>query len=196
MKPRRAILFAMLSLMFASTTIAAPTRYRLDKAASSVGFIYSISNMDQSGTMPVESADIVIDPQNLALATVEIVLGAAGVRTPVFLATKALTSSKVLDVARYPTIRFVSTKVTLAKDGGLSGGAVISGRLTVRDVTRSVVLKADFYRKPGSDPDVFNQLTVRLSGQINRFDYGASGYALLVGEVIKLDISVVINAEK
>lgn len=193
---RRATLFAMFSLMVASATIAAPTRYRLDKKASSVGFTYSISNTDQSGTMPIESADIVVDPQNLALASVDIVLNAAGVRTPMFLATEALTGNKILDVTRYPTIRFVSTKVTLAEDGRLSGGAFIIGRLTLRDVTRTIQLRADFYRQPGSAPDDFSQLTVRLSGQINRFDYGASGYAQMVGEIIKLNISVEINAEK
>lgn len=193
---RRVTLFALFSLMFASAAVAAPTRYRLDKAASNVGFTYSISNTDQSGTMPIESADIVVDPQNLSSASVDIVLRAADVRTPMFLATEALTGSDILDVAHFPTIHFVSTKITLAKDGRLSGGAFITGRLTLRDVTRTVRLKANLYRQPGSTPDDFSQLTVRLSGQINRFDYGASGYAKLVGDIIKLNISVVINAEK
>jgi polyisoprenoid-binding protein YceI len=193
---RRAALFTLFCLMFASTTVAAPTRYRLDKEASRVGFTYRISNTDQSGTMPIQSADIVVDPQNLALASVDIVLSAAGVRTPMFLATQALTGSEILDMARYPTIRFVSTKVTLTQDGRLSGGAFITGRLTLRDVTRSVQLKADFYRQPGSARDDFSQLTVRLSGQLDRFDYGASGYAKMVGNTIKLNISVLINAEK
>lgn len=196
MLSRRVTLTALFSLIFASATIAAPTQYRLDKRASSVGFTYSISNTDQSGTMPIESADIIVDPQNLSSASVDIVLRAAGVRTPMFLATEALTSSGILDTAHFPTIHFVSTKVTLAEDGRLSGGAFITGQLTVRDVTRTVRLKADLYRQAGSAPDDFSQLTVRLSGQINRFDYGASGYAKLVGGIIKLDISVVINAVK
>lgn len=193
---RRVTLVALFSVMFASAAIAAPMRYRLDKGASSVGFTYNISNTDQSGTMPIQSADIVVDPQNLSSASVDIVLRAAGVRTPMFLATEALTGGDILDVAHFPTIHFVSTKITLAEDGRLSGGAYIAGRLTLRGVTRTVRLKADLYRQPGTAPDDFSQLTVRLSGQINRFDYGASGYAKLVGDIIKLDISVVINAEK
>jgi polyisoprenoid-binding protein YceI len=187
-------LSALISLMFATATIAAPTRYQLETEASQVGFTYSISNTDQSGTMPIQKADIVVDPQNLSSASVEIVLQPAGVRTPMFLATEALVGEQILDVARYPTIHFVSTKVTLAEDGRLSGGAVISGRLTLRDVTRDIQLKADFYRQPGSAVDDFSQLTVRLSGQLNRFDYGASGYPKLVADIIKLNISVEITA--
>lgn len=192
---RRVTLSALISLMLASATIAAPTRYRLDKESSRVGFTYSISNTEQSGTMPIQTADITVDPQNLSSASVDIVLRAAGVRTPMFLATEALIGDQILDVAQYPTIHFVSTKVKLAEDGRLSGGAVISGRLTLRDVTRDIDLLADFYRQPGSAIDDFSQLTVRLSGQLNRFDYGASGYAKLVEDIIKLNISVEINAE-
>lgn len=192
---RRVTLSALISLMLASATIAAPTRYRLDNETSRVGFTYSISDTDQSGTMPIQTADIVVDPQNLSSASVDVTLNAAGVRTPMFLATEALIGEQILDVARYPTIHFVSTKVTLAEDGRLSGGAFVTGRLTLRDVTRNIRLKADFYRQSGSAVDDFSQLTVNLSGQLNRFDYGASGYAKLVGEIIKLNISVVINAD-
>lgn len=194
---RRGIaLIALPVLLIASSVTAAPTRYRLDRNASTVGFIYSISNTDQAGKMPIERADITVDPQNLSTATVDIVLRAAGVRTPMFIATQALTSDKVLDVDRYPTIHFVSTRVKLAQDGRLSGGAFIDGRLTVRDVTRPIRLKADFFRRPGSAKDDFSQLTVHLSGQLNRFDYGASGYPQLVDETIKLNISVEISAVK
>lgn len=191
----RATIFALASLMFASTAIAAPTRYQLDTKASQVGFTYSISNTDQSGTMPIESAEIVVDPQDLSSASVDIVLRAAGVRTPMFLATEALIGDQMLDVARFPTIHFVSTKVTLAEDGRLSGGAAITGRLTLRDTTKNIQLKANFYRQPGSAIDDYSQLTVQLSGQLNRFDYGASGYPKLVADIIELNISAVINAE-
>lgn len=193
---RQLTLIAMLGLLLASSVMAAPTRYRLDKSASRVGFVYNISNTDQSGTMPIERADITVDPQNLSAAKVDIVLRVGGVRTPMFLATEALVGEDILDAAQFPTIHFVSTDVTLAEDGRLSGGAYITGRLTVRDVTRDIRLKADLYRQPGSAVDDFSQLTVRLSGQLNRFDYGASGYAQLVGEIIRLNISVLINAEK
>lgn len=173
---------------------AAPTRYRLDDSVSTVGFSYRIGELDQLGTIAIERADIVVDPHNLAAATVDIVLNVAQVRTPIFLATEALTSPKVLDVARFPTIHFVSTKVTLAKDGRLSGGAYIDGVLTVRDVTRPIRLQAGFFRRPGSAPDDFSQLSVQLTGSLSRSAFGASGFAKLVGDTITLDITAVIIA--
>ena len=193
---RSASVVGLLCLILATSAQAAPTQYKLDADASSVGFTYSIADTDQAGTMPIRQADITIDPSNLPGAKIDILLNVAGARTPIFLATEALTGPKILDVARYPTIHFVSTGVTLAQDGRLSGGAFIDGRLTLRDVTRPIQLRANFFRKAGSAPNDFSQLTVHLTGALDRFDYGASGYAQLVGKTIRLDITVGIQAIK
>ena len=82
----------------------------------------------------------------------------------------------------------------LAQDGRLSGGARISGRLTLRGVTRSQDLTASIYRPPGSDPNDLQSLTVLLSGQLSRADFGATGYPELVTDNVGLDITAVIRA--
>jgi len=69
-----------------------------------------------------------------------------------------------------------------------SDGARITGDLTVRGVTRPVTLAASLYRRPGTAADDLDQLSIGLTGALNRHDFGASGYPDLVAETVGLDI--------
>jgi polyisoprenoid-binding protein YceI len=172
---------------------AAPTRYQLDTKASRVGFSFVLGGTAQKGTMPVSKAVVLVDPDNLAASRVDISVDVGAVRTPLPFARVALIGPEVLDAARYPTIRFVSTRVTLGADGRLSGGAKITGKLTMRGVTRPVTLDAGLFRAPGSAPDDLSNLSVQLQGQINRSDFGATGFGDLVADSVGLNIVAVIR---
>ncbi|SFT77282.1 YceI family protein [Sedimentitalea nanhaiensis] len=190
---RRTALIAIGCHMF-SPAFAAPTRYQLDRAGSSVGFDFTLNGISQNGMMPIQSADIQIDPGNLAATQVDVILNAAAARTGLALATQAMTGPTVLNVARFPTIRFESLSVRLAKDGRLSDGARIEGRLTLRDVTRPIILDAALFRARGSTANDLSTIVVRLGGHLSRSAFGASGYPDLVGDRVTLDITAVIRA--
>lgn len=191
---RRSIILTLASVLVCRPAFAAPTQYQLDTKSSKVGFRFSLSGVEQTGSMPVERADIVIDPKNLSASMVDVVLRVAGARTSLIFATQALIGPDVLDSAQFPTIRFVSDKVQLAQDGRLSGGARIAGKLTMHGVTKPVTLDANLYRARGSAADDLGELTVQLSGQVSRSAFGASGYADLVDDIVGLDITAVISA--
>lgn len=191
---RRALLIALGSLTIGQRVVAAPRRYLLDAAASSVAFRFSLNGVPQSGSMPVKQADVQIDTDALANSRVDVWLDVAGASTGLIFATQAMIGREVLDAARFPFIRFRSRSVRLAPDGRLSGGAEISGDLTLRDVTRPITLNAGLYRPPGTAPDDLRSLTVHLDGQISRSAFGASGFADLVGDTVTLDILAIIRA--
>ncbi|MFK7754632.1 MAG: YceI family protein [Sedimentitalea sp.] len=172
---------------------AAPRRYRLDPGASRVGFRFRLGGILQNGTMPVSAADITIDPRNLAASRVDVTLDAARARTKLVYAAQAMTGPDVLDVRRFPTIRFVSSKVQPGPDGRLSGGAQITGPLTVRDVTRPVIMTAALYRQRGKPVNDLSTLRVQLKGAISRKAFGASGFPGLVTDRVELDILAVIT---
>ena len=190
---RRTVLAAFGCFALGSAAAAAPTRYVLDTKASTVGFRFSLNGVGQDGAMPVDRADIVIDPNNLAASRVDVTLNVSRARTGLMFATQALISPAVLSADQFPTIRFVSQSVQLAKDGRLSGGARISGNLTMRGVTRPITLNVNLYRARGSATDDLGQLTVRLDGQVSRVAFGASGYPELVDDLVTLDILAVIR---
>lgn len=174
---------------------ARPVRYRLDPAGSRVAFTFRMAGLMQTGTMPVRAAGIFIDPANLAASRVDVTLDAAAARAGPDYATAAMHSPGVLDTARFPTIRFRSTRATPGPDGRLSGGASLRGLLTIRDVTRPVVLAAALYRPRGSAADALGSLTVHLGGEVSRRAFGATGYAEIVADTVGLDIRARIVAE-
>ncbi len=172
---------------------AAPARYELDATASNVGFLFTMGGAQNKGTMQVSKATILVESANLAASRVDISVDVASVRTPLPFVRPALIGPEVLDAARYPTIRFVSSKVKLAPDGRLSGGAQITGKLTMRGVTRPVTFEASLFRVKGSAKDDLSQLSVHLTGQVSRAAFGATGYGDLVADMVGLDITAVIR---
>ncbi|MAC77790.1 MAG: hypothetical protein CML66_06970 [Rhodobacteraceae bacterium] len=174
--------------------LAMPRKYGLTASASSVGFIYTLSGAAQKGTMPVLKADIRIDSDNLTKSFVDVSVSVAKARTGLIFATDALKSPEVLDAEHFPTIRFISTRVTLGAGGRISEGASLTGNLTVRGVTRPVTFQAAVYRPAGSSADDLDNLQVRLKGAISRAAFGATGYADLVADRIDLDIQAAVSA--
>ncbi len=193
----RILLHAILIMVLGTaTSSAAPTRYALDQTVSQVGFIYVLNGAAQKGTMPVSQADLVIDPENLSDAKVDVQVSVEKARTGLIFATDALKAPSVLDAGQFPTIRFVATAIHLGADGRLSNGARIDGDITIRGVTRPASFEASLFRMQGSAPDDLSTLTIRLTGAVRRSDFGASGYADLVGDVVQLDIVARIQAQR
>ena len=174
---------ALALCLIATQPAAAPEAYRLDAERSTVGFTYDFGQGDNRGTMPVKSADIRLDLRDVGASQVDVTLDATGARAGFFFATQAMKGPEVLDTPRFPVITFRSTEIT-----GTLQAATVSGNLTVRDVTRPVTLQAGLYRQRGADPGDLDQLTVLLTGRINRHDFGASGFANYVGPMIGLRI--------
>ncbi len=167
---------------------AAALPYRLMPDATEVRFTFRLSGQPQHGRIPVRTARIRIDPQNLARSQADITLDASRARTGLIFATEALKSPGVLNTARFPEIRFRSTRVRLGPDGRLSGGAQICGELTLRGTTRPLALQSALYRRPGTAADDLRELDVHLSGSLSRKAFGAVGYPDLVADQVTLAI--------
>lgn len=179
---RRHCLAALICTL-AAPARAAPAAYVLDPDGSEVRFTFRVGGVDAAGTMPVATADITLDFDVAARSSAVVTLAADRADTGVGLMTSALKSGDVLDTDRHPTIRFVSTSFAASADG-----AVVRGDVTVRGITRPLTLQATIFRPEGSVTGDRSRLTVRLTGQIDRHDFGASGYGALVEDIVTLDI--------
>lgn len=169
--------------LLATQSHADPEPYQLDTARSNVGFTYVFEGAERAGRMPVLSADMMIDLDNVPASTVTVTLDARRAKAGFVFATDAIRGPEILDTANHPTIRFQSTSIS-----GDLRDARITGMLTVRRVTRPVTLDANLYRQRGTDPDDRDNLLVLLTGQIDRNDFGASGFPGYVGPLIRLRI--------
>jgi polyisoprenoid-binding protein YceI len=190
---RRHLLATALAAL-ATPALTDPQPYKLGRAGATISYTFTLSGSPVTGTVPLDRAVLGIDPDDLAASTADVTADVRRARTGLLFATEALKSPSVLDAARFPLARFQSTRVILGPAGRISNGAAIEGRLTLRGVTRPVRFDAAIYRLPGSAPDDLSTLTVALSGRIDRRDYGATGFADLVEDIIDIAIDAEITA--
>ena len=72
------------------------------------------------------------------------------------------------DVAKYPTMTFVSKKVAKAGKNGFK----VTGDLTLHGITRPVVLNVEGFSKESKDPGNLLLVGTTATTTINRKDFG------------------------
>lgn len=123
----------------------------------------------------------------LAQSAASVTIDAASIDTNVALLDKMVKGDSMLDVARYPEIRFVSTRF---EPTGESRGT-LTGDLTIRGVTQPVTLDVTFN---GFAPDPLTKkdtLGFSAEGHFSRAKFGLATWYPAVGD----DIHVRIQAE-
>lgn len=185
--PRPAILalIALLALPAQAATVA----YKMDAANSTVAFETDFGPDKITGSFPLEQADLKLDFANVKNCTVEVALDVTGAQASFPFAAQALKGPKVLDAKDHPRMTFESTSVKGAGDA-----AEVTGNLTIRGVTKTVTLKAQLFRPQGSAATDLDHLTVKLSGRVNRSDFGATGWSDMVGDEVRILITARIDA--
>ena len=130
-------------------------------------------------------------PADLTGGSVEVEIEAASIDTGVADRDSHLRSPDFLDAERFPRLRFKSTRVENA--GG--DRYRIHGALTIRDVTREIVLDAEYGGK-AKDPWGNQRVAFTATTSIDRGDFGLEwnqileAGGLLVGERVDIDIEV------
>jgi polyisoprenoid-binding protein YceI len=162
---------------------AIPQRYHLDAAASEVGFTVKVGQTPLSGQMPVARADLMLDFSRAADSRISVTLDAARAKIGLPFAAAAMKGDQVLDTARFPEITFTSTRL---KASGQK--ASIAGHVTIRGITRPITLDAQLFRVQGSAKGDLDRLSVHITGSIKRSDFGASGFADTVGDIVIVTI--------
>ena len=123
----------------------------------------------------------------------EIVVKAAGVETGDAKRDEHLRSADFFDVEKFPTIKFVPTSV-VTKD---ATHYVVTGDLTIKDVTKPLELKAEI-QGVINDPWGNARTALNLTSTINRKDWGLEWNMvldagnLLVSEKININVEAAI----
>ncbi len=91
-----------------------------------------------------------------------------------------------LDTEKYPTATFKSTKVTFEGDKP----ATIEGNLTIKGVTKPVVLKVNHFANMEHPMMKKDAIGANASVVVKRSDFGAGKYAPLVGDDVTITISL------
>ena len=191
MKQLLKVLAAVITLAVPAFAWAAP--WNIDADHSSVGFKVRhmmISNV--KGDFGKVSGVVDIDDKDLTKSKVEVSIETASVSTGVAKRDEHLKSADFFDVAKYPTMTFVSQKVKKAGNGKLK----VTGLLTLHGVTREVVLDVEGPTNASKDPWGNIKRGATATAKINRKDYGLTYNAalesggVLVGEEISIALEI------
>ncbi|MGL6210767.1 MAG: YceI family protein [Paracoccaceae bacterium] len=180
---QRFIALLLIILPLASPSLAAPARYSLSADASTVSFETDFGANKITGQMPISRADLTIDFAKLSNSKVNVTLDVGRARASFPFATDAMKGPKVLDARAHPQLTFTSTAIKPEGEG-----ARVTGRVTLRGVTKPMVLRAEIWRKKGSAEGDLSNLTVRLTGSLKRSDFGATGWGDMVGDEVRIVI--------
>jgi len=162
---------------------AAPTAYVLDSAASVVEFESDFGPDKIRGQFPIAASAIAIDFQDFRQSTISVTLNAAGAEASFPFAAEAMKGPKNLDTAEFPLITFTSSKVVANGDR-----AAIEGTITIRGIAKPLTMQAQLFQVAGETKGDYTHLTIALSSALNRSDFGANGWADMVGDQVRINI--------
>lgn len=120
-------------------TIPAPGTFALDPAHTRVGFLarhLMVSKVRGSFTEVAGEITVADQPTD---SSVQVTIGAGSITTGVADRDAHLRSGDFLEAEKYPTLTFRSTGLAVGE-----GSFMLSGELTIKDVTRQVDLEVEF----------------------------------------------------
>jgi polyisoprenoid-binding protein YceI len=132
-----------------------------------------------------------IYPDNPEASLVEVTMQSASIRTHNENRDNDLRSSNFLEVDKYPTITFKSTRIEPAGQDRYT----MTGDLTIKGNTRPVTLSVVKYGE-FNDPMMGHRIGYSAEGKINRKDFGLTFNMLLDGKwVVSDEVQILIEGE-
>ena len=134
---------------------------------------------------------ILADENELANSSVDVTLKAASIDTRTEQRDNHLRSSDFLHAEQFPVITFRSTKIE-----GDREDFSLTGDLTIREVTKPIMLKVTFEGQT-KDPWGGERIGFSASGKIDRRDFGLTWNQLLEtgGAVVGNEIKIAVEVE-
>lgn len=180
--------------MLSAATFGGTTTWQIDPKHSSVQFaVTHLMISTVRGEFHQVNGTVIVDDGDVSKSSVNVTIDATTVDTREPDRDKHLKSPDFFDVEKYPTMTFKSNKVEAAGDGKLK----VTGDLTIRGVSRQVVLEVTAPKPAIKDPWGLQRTAVSGSTKINRQDYGVAWNKTLDagGVVVGDDVNITLDVE-
>ena len=192
MRRRIILAAAVLCLVAPGLLLAAP--WEFDPAHTGVHFkVRHLMISSVRGEFEKVSGKIVYDEADVTKSSADITIDTGSINTRVAKRDEHLRSPDFLDVAKHPAITFKSKRVEKAGDGTLK----MTGDLTIRSVTKEVVLTIEGPSPEIKDPGGNRRVGAQATTKINRKDFGLVWNAALEtgGVVVGDEVEITIDVE-
>lgn len=142
--------------LLAIFSLSAFTFYNVKSWKIDDNYEIKFESENPSGIFKDFKGDIWFDDANLSESKFDLTVDVSSISTGNGMKNNHAKSDKWFDAETYPTIKFVSTKVSKQKEG-----YAVTGNLTIKDITKSITIPVTF------DGKAFN-----TKFTVNRLDYG------------------------
>jgi polyisoprenoid-binding protein YceI len=193
---KRIIVSLSTIIALALPVIAAASTWTIDPDHTNVGFkVRHLMVSNVKGSFEKHTGTVDINDKDITKSRVEVTIDTNSINTNVQKRDEHLRSADFFDVARFPTMTFVSKKVARAGKDRLK----VTGDLTLHGVTREVVLDVEPISRESKDPWGNLRRGTTATTKINRKDFGlvwnkaleTGGVAVGEEVVITLEIEMI-----
>lgn len=184
-------LFSMAPLAHGDAEL--PIEMPIEMENTQVRFECSAGLVPVAGRFEAVRGRVVFAPRSSNPKAVHVTIGSNSLTTGHAMIDRQLKGPDFFDSAHYPAIVFKSTAVTRTD----SGQTQASGRLTVKDMTRPLMLQVALDPQTLPAPSRLGRealppprRTIRASAQIRRSDFGMAGFNPLISDECTIQIRV------
>lgn len=191
---RMVVTAGLVGCLLSLPAFAGTTTWQIDPKHSSAQFaVTHLMISTVRGEFHQVNGTVVVDDSDISRSYVNVTIDATTVDTREPDRDKHLMSSDFFDVAKHPTMTFRSTKV----ESDVPGKLKVTGDLTIRGVTKQVVLGVTTPKSPIKDPWGLQRTAVSGSTKINRQDFGVAWNKTLDtgGVVVGDDVNITLDVE-
>lgn len=191
MKRTFATIIALVTL--ALPAFASASSWTIDPEHSYVGFkARHLMVANVKGNFTTFDGTVDLDDKDVTKSKVAVTIDTNSIDTNVQKRDEHLRSADFFDVAKYPTMTFVSKDVARADQDGLK----VTGDLTLHGVTRQVVLDVEPISRESKDPWGNIRRGTTATTKIDRKDFGLTWNkgletgGVLVGDEITITLEI------
>lgn len=150
-----------------------------------------ISNV--KGTFEKISGTLNLDDKDITKSKVDVTIETASLNTNIKKRDDHLRSPDFFDVAKFPAMTFTSTKVEKNGEDGLK----VTGNLTIKGVTKTVVLTVEGLTPEVKDPWGNARRGASATTAVNRKDFGVNWNKTMDngGMVVAEEVAIQLEAE-
>lgn len=142
--------------------------------------------MSVTGTIGGVSGEVRLVGDELQTVKINASLSPSTINTENLKRDKHLKSPDYFGVDKFPSIRFVSTKMTQGKGGKW----ILNGDLSMHGKTNKVDLILDKISLSGPNKNGKIIRNIQASGTLNRQDFGITGGGMLIGNNVNITLDI------
>ncbi len=177
----------------ATFSVAKPVAYKIDPTHTATVFSWSHFGFSTpSANFTDIQGTINVDNEKPSASSVNVIIPVSSINTNVEALDKHIQTAEFFDAVKYPNITFKSTKVETKDKKHFK----ITGDLTVKGVTKPVVLNAVLNKQAVHPMTKLPTVGFNATTSFNRSAFGVAGYVPNVGDKITVNITTEASVPK